>query len=104
MWPVVVRPREHVTRRAAQRLRPEDRRSVENEVVLRPRINGRRPVLRGFAAPPGRAFRDHLETGDVRGITVILPAHQPGNATALLHSRALKHPVTWLGHNPVSAA
>ena len=59
-----VRPRQHVARRRAQALRPEDRRGVEDEVALRARDRSSRSSAAARRRPdPGGALGDDFQAG-----------------------------------------
>src|SRR5690606_13825553 len=98
------RPGEHVARRRAQALRPEDRRGVEDEVPLRPRIDRGGPLLRLASFAPGCAAGDHFQPVNVRRVAVVLPTDEPRNAVSLLHAGAGEDPMIGPRDGPVAAA
>src|SRR5208283_4917078 len=77
-----VRPGQCVAWRRRQALGPEDGRGIEHEVSPGAGVDRRGPMLRRLAAHPGGASRDDLESGDARGIAVVFPADQTGDAIA----------------------
>ena len=72
-------PRQHVAGRAGEVLAPEDRRGVEDEVILRAGVDRGHPVLRVDSTLQSSSRADDLQARDVgRRVAVILPADQAG--------------------------
>src|SRR5262245_14526439 len=90
MRPAPVRPRQHVARRMTHALRPEDRRSVEDEVVLGAGVDRRGPFLRARAADPRGAGGEDFQAGNVVGrVAVVFPPDEARHAVPLLHAGVL---------------
>src|SRR5690349_9060867 len=88
----------------AQALRPENGGGVEDKVLLRPRVNGRGPMLRTNSALKSCAAADDLQSGDLWGIAVVFPADEPRDCFAFLHPGPRKDPVVRVFTNPVAPA
>ena len=102
--PAEMRPRQSVARRISERLSPPDCRGVEHEVILRAGIDRRRPLLGIYAALPGCAASNDLQSGDIRGVAMVLPANKAGTRVTVFQPTAIKHPVVRSCHGPVAAA
>src|SRR5262245_28709746 len=94
-----------MARRRAEVLAPEDRGSIEDQVILGTRINRGSPVLwSGPALPRGPLGHDLQPRQVGRWVTVVFPADQAWDAVALLHPGALKEPMLRLDDRPVATA
>ena len=75
--PHPMRPRQHMSGRMREPLRPPNGRGVEHEILARSRVNRRRPMRRLTSAAQGDSLRDNLEPGNLRRI-----AMKDGNAAS----------------------
>src|SRR5690606_2754667 len=92
-----------MTRRSAQRLRPDGGRCIEHKVPFRTRINYRLILRWPGSTTESCSFRDNLQTFNIGGIAMKLPPDQAGNPIPFLHSGAFEHPVLRLRYHPVAS-